>query len=287
MLATKRGGLAVLFQSHFSKEATTEMRFVYLIMVLAVTATTLVALIEGLVETCRFQRNHVANETLTYKNPEFTTRGGCMTKRFGFLLGLTPEECMLCRRVLLSVVLGMMIGFERRRADRPAGVRTMALVSLGSCIFTVDSMFAFSSSPDSWDSSRVAAAIPSGVGFLGAGLIFKQPPRNPTDHHEVHGLTTASSVWLSAAAGIAAGGGLYVIGTFATMVMIIVLRFGPRLPIEDSASHDSFGRDEEQPRKADHSSERARLVQEESKTESSSDNYGGVLPLRSKASLRE
>lgn len=91
-----------------------------------------------------------------------------MDQRFAFLLGLTPLECSLCRRLLLSVVLGMMIGFERRRPDRPAGVRTMSLVSLGSCIFTIDSMFAFSSSPDSWDSSRVAAAIPSGVGFLGA-----------------------------------------------------------------------------------------------------------------------
>jgi len=109
----------------------------------------------------------------------------------------------------------------------------MAVVSLGSCIFTIDSMFAFSSSPDSWDSSRVAAAIPSGVGFLGAGLIYKQPPKHADDTHEVHGLTTASSIWLSAAVGIGAGGGLCVISLFATMTMILILRFGPHMPFSD------------------------------------------------------
>lgn len=106
------------------------------------------------------------DDEIKYKNPEYTTLGHCLQTRYAVLLGLTPQECMLCRRIILSVVLGMMIGFERRRPDRPAGVRTMSLVSLGSCVFTIDSMFAFSSSPDSWDSSRVAAAIPSGVGFL-------------------------------------------------------------------------------------------------------------------------
>eukprot|EP00633_Aureoumbra_lagunensis_P001342 CAMPEP_0197289532 /NCGR_PEP_ID=MMETSP0890-20130614/6809_1 /TAXON_ID=44058 ORGANISM="Aureoumbra lagunensis, Strain CCMP1510" /NCGR_SAMPLE_ID=MMETSP0890 /ASSEMBLY_ACC=CAM_ASM_000533 /LENGTH=231 /DNA_ID=CAMNT_0042761013 /DNA_START=419 /DNA_END=1114 /DNA_ORIENTATION=+ len=115
----------------------------------------------------------------------------------------------------------------------------MSLVSLGSCVFTIDSMFAFSSSPDAWDSSRVAAAIPSGVGFLGAGLIYKQSPRTPEEHHEVHGLTTASSVWLSAAAGIAAGGGLAVIAFFSTCTMLIVLRFGPRLPPDISRFNSS------------------------------------------------
>ena len=84
-------------------------------------------------------------------------------------------------------------------ADRPAGIRTMALVSLGSCLFTINSTFGFIDGPMSWDSSRVAAAIPSGVGFLGAGLIFKEADKdNITGDttHVVHGLTTAASLWI-------------------------------------------------------------------------------------------
>ena len=83
----------------------------------------------------------------------------------------------------------------------------MALVSLGSCLFTLTSISAFKMGPMSWDASRVAAAIPSGVGFLGAGMIWKQAQRDAdgSDTHVVHGLTTAASLWLSAACGIAAG----------------------------------------------------------------------------------
>ena len=87
----------------------------------------------------------------------------------------------------------------------------MALVCLGSCVFTIDSMWAFIDGPMAWDASRVAAAIPSGVGFLGAATIWKgtaskQDGGEPTAP-EVHGLTTATSVWLSAAIGILCGGG--------------------------------------------------------------------------------
>ena len=229
------------YQSHFSPQSGRAMKVSYMIMVVIVVTYTLIVLVDGVLDTCTYPRNRKMSKdtSVTFLNPEFDARGGCLRRRFWFLCWLTPEECMLCRRILISVVLGMLIGFERRRADRPAGVRTMALVSLGSCIFTIDSMFAFSNSPDSWDSSRVAAAIPSGVGFLGAGLIYKRGPRTDDDRHEVHGLTTASSVWLSAAAGIAAGGGLAVIAFFSTMVMIIVLRFGPRLPIDGGEAQDS------------------------------------------------
>ena len=86
----------------------------------------------------------------------------------------------------------------------------MALVCLGSCVFTVDSVLAFIDGPMAWDASRVSAAIPSGVGFLGAASIWKGT-RQKTDEHgvsgapEVHGLTTATSVWLAAAVGILCG----------------------------------------------------------------------------------
>jgi len=94
---------------------------------------------------------------------------------------------------------GGIVGYERREADRPAGIRTMSLVSLGACLFSINSAFAFLDGPMSWDSSRIAAAIPSGVGFLGAGLIFKEAEKNKKSGdttHVVHGLTTAASLWI-------------------------------------------------------------------------------------------
>lgn len=88
-----------------------------------------------------------------------------------------------------------------------------------------------------WDGSRVAAAIPSGVGFLGAGIIWKQENKDG-DGHTVSGLTTAASIWLSAAVGIACSGELYFAATFSVAVMLLLLRFGPRTPSdEESASY--------------------------------------------------
>ena len=74
-----------------------------------------------------------------------------------------------------------------------------ALVSLGSCLFSITSSFNFLDGPMTWDASRIAAAIPSGVGFLGAGLIFKDSSQNKSTgqtSHVVHGLTTAASLWI-------------------------------------------------------------------------------------------
>ena len=82
-----------------------------------------------------------------------------------------------------------------------------------------------------WDSSRVSAAIPSGVGFLGAASIWKSTPGPAGGSHaapEVHGLTTATAVWLSAGVGIMCGGALYVPAFFACAVAIVYLRFAPR-----------------------------------------------------------
>lgn len=112
----------------------------------------------------------------------------------------------------------------------------MALVSLGSCLFTINSVFAFLRGPMSWDASRVSAAIPSGVGFLGAGLIFKEAVKDEdgSSRHVVHGLTTAASVWLSAAVGVACGGELYFSATFCTALILVMLRFGPRMEDADS-----------------------------------------------------
>jgi hypothetical protein len=105
---------------------------------------------------------------LDFENPKYDQRL-CSRRRNIHLAYLTPEECSFGRRIVIAALLGGLIGWERRSADRPAGIRTMSLVSLGACLFSICSAFAFIEGPMNWDGSRVAAAIPSGVGFLGAG----------------------------------------------------------------------------------------------------------------------
>eukprot|EP00588_Corethron_pennatum_P025282 CAMPEP_0194317296 /NCGR_PEP_ID=MMETSP0171-20130528/14029_1 /TAXON_ID=218684 /ORGANISM="Corethron pennatum, Strain L29A3" /LENGTH=308 /DNA_ID=CAMNT_0039073821 /DNA_START=232 /DNA_END=1155 /DNA_ORIENTATION=- len=107
-----------------------------------------------------------------YENPDYDPNP-CLRVPLPQLLWLSRHDCDVSRRLLASVFLGGIIGYERRSSDRPAGIRTMGLVSLGSCCFTLSSNFGFRSSTMGWDSSRVSAALPSGVGFLGAALIWK------------------------------------------------------------------------------------------------------------------
>jgi uncharacterized membrane protein YhiD involved in acid resistance len=97
----------------------------------------------------------------------------------------------------------------------------------------------------SWDASRVAAAIPSGVGFLGAGLIFKEQKKDPhgEDMHTVRGLTTAASLWLSAAVGIACGGQLYFVASFSIAIILVLLRFGPRVELAANPDFVDTNRD--------------------------------------------
>ena len=184
------------------------------------------------------------DKPITYPNPDYDGRK-CPHIRQPMLMGLTQTECSFGRRLVMSILMGGLIGWERRQADRPAGIRTMSLVSLGSCLFTINSAFAFVGGPMEWDASRISAAIPSGVGFLGAGLIFKK-----TDDEEknmvVHGLTTAASVWLSAAVGIACGGELYFAATFGTCLMMLLLRFGPRGSDHDDDDDDENDEEEDE-----------------------------------------
>lgn len=173
--------------------------------------------------------------TIDYPNPLYEMTP-CKYRRLPQLLFLTPMECAFGRRLVMSVLLGGLIGWERRQADRPAGIRTMSLVSLGSCLFTINSAFAFLDGPMTWDASRISAAIPSGVGFLGAGLIFKEAEKDSesgTVTHIVHGLTTSASLWLSSAVGVACGGELYFAATFGVALLLTLLRFGPRAHVEE------------------------------------------------------
>ncbi len=116
-------------------------------------------------------------------------------------------------RLLLATALGAGIGYQRERAGKVAGLRTHILIGLGAALFTVVSAFGFSGAVDP---SRVAAGVVAGVGFIGAGVIFR-------GEEGVAGLTTAASIWIVAAIGLAAGAGLYLISVIVTIITIGVL----------------------------------------------------------------
>ncbi len=113
--------------------------------------------------------------------------------------------------MLLAALLSMLIGLDRERRHRPAGMRTHMLVGIGSCLFTILSIYGFEG-----ETSRVAANIVTGIGFLGAGTIMQRKG-------DVHDLTTAASIWATAAVGMAAGVGMWFTAIVATLIVWTVL----------------------------------------------------------------
>lgn len=116
-------------------------------------------------------------------------------------------------RILFAGLLGSMIGIERKNRNKLAGVRTHAIVALGAALMMVVSKYGFYDIVE-YDASRVAAQIVSGVGFLGAGIIFVR------NSNSVSGLTTAAGIWATAGVGMSMGSGLYVIGVCSTVLII-------------------------------------------------------------------
>jgi putative Mg2+ transporter-C (MgtC) family protein len=127
---------------------------------------------------------------------------------------ISPEQ------IVLRLVLGGLVGLERERLEWAAGMRTHALVSLGSALFMVVSIFGFADILNerhvSLDPSRVAAQVASGIGFIGAGTIILRK-------EIVKGLTTAASIWAVAAVGLAVGGGMFLAGSAATVLSLVIL----------------------------------------------------------------
>ncbi len=111
-------------------------------------------------------------------------------------------------------MLGAIIGFQRERAGKPAGLRTHILICLGAALFTVASIYGFGAASDP---ARIAAGVLIGVGFLGAGIIMR------TGEGIVAGLTTAATIWAVAGIGLAAGAGLYLVSAVAAVLILIVL----------------------------------------------------------------
>lgn len=122
-------------------------------------------------------------------------------------------------RIVLAALAGGVVGIERAYHDKSAGFRTMVLIATGSAFFTI--MSYVMGSPDS-DSSRIAAAIVSGVGFLGAGIIIKVGIN-------IRGLTTAASIWLVASIGMGMGLGLFTLSWTITGIALFVLWILPPL----------------------------------------------------------
>ena len=130
-------------------------------------------------------------------------------------------------RILAAVVLGFLLGLERELTNKYAGLRTHILVCLGSCIFTIISIYGFPTFADGdnvivnqatgiRDTGRVAAQIVTGIGFIGAGTVLRNGPI-------IIGLTTAATLWISAAIGMTCGVGMFDVAVITTIVSVAVL----------------------------------------------------------------
>ena len=116
-------------------------------------------------------------------------------------------------RLLLASLLGGLVGYEREKKHRPAGLRTHMLVCLGSTLITICGLYGFPGS----DTSRLSAAIIGGIGFLGAGTII-------ASRGHIAGLTTAASVWAIGGIGISVGVGFYLASILSAVLMLLILK---------------------------------------------------------------
>lgn len=123
-------------------------------------------------------------------------------------------------RLLLAAGLGAAVGLEREYRQKPAGLRTNILIAVGSALFTILSL---SMGHASGTADRIAAQIVTGIGFLGGGAILR-------NRDTVHGMTTAATIWVNAAIGVAAGAGHYALATVTAGLTLVVLVVLP--PIE-------------------------------------------------------
>ena len=127
-----------------------------------------------------------------------------------FNIGIVDYEVLIS--LVVAAVAGGLVGLEREALHKPAGVRTHMLVSLGAALFVLATL---SIIPD--EVGRIMAGVATGIGFLGAGTIFRSK-----DH--VKGLTSAASIWAVASIGLTVGGGQYVLAIAATIIVIIILQ---------------------------------------------------------------
>jgi len=138
-------------------------------------------------------------------------------------------EFLAIQRLVLSAILGAIIGWEREYANKQAGLRTHMLVTLGSCLLMLLSIYGFQEWIDHpnarFDPARLAAQVINGIGFLAAGAILVRPDL------VVSGLTTAATVWIAMGIGLAVGAGRYFMAIVSTVIVLLVLRVLPMFEV--------------------------------------------------------
>lgn len=117
-------------------------------------------------------------------------------------------------KIFLATCMGAIIGFERKNRNKEAGIRTHSIVCLAASLIIIVSKYGFFD-VENYDAARVAAQVVSGIGFLGAGIIFVK-------NNTLSGLTTAAGIWATAGIGLAMGAGLYFVAVFGTIMVVIV-----------------------------------------------------------------
>ena len=145
------------------------------------------------------------------------------------------SELEILTRILVAVSLGALVGAERQWRSRGAGLRTNALVSLGSALFVILGAYSFAGVDA--DPTRVAAQVASGIGFIGAGVILK-------GGESVSGLNTAASLWASAAVGCLAGGGLYGVAATGALCIVVGNVFLRKIAALIDSASDTYPRSE-------------------------------------------
>lgn len=137
-------------------------------------------------------------------------------------------------RILLSAVLGALVGLERTKRQKEAGIRTHCIIACAAAVFMILSKYAFVDPADvlgtrGADGARIAAQVVSGISFLGAGVIFK-------NGNSIRGLTTAAGIWATSAIGMAIGAGMYWVGLITTAIMMVAQVVLHRFPVAGDAA---------------------------------------------------
>jgi putative Mg2+ transporter-C (MgtC) family protein len=135
------------------------------------------------------------------------------------------QQVYLAFQITLAVILSAIIGLNRERSNKSAGLRTHMLTGTGACLFTLLSLYAFPGA----DSSRVASNVVTGIGFLSGGVIIQRK-------NEAHDLTTAAGIWATAAVGMAVGVGAWFLAVYATIVLWVILDILKRMKLFTSSS---------------------------------------------------
>ena len=139
------------------------------------------------------------------------------------------DTVALAIRLAAAMLLGAALGINREMSLKPAGLRTHALVSLGTALITIVGLQLGTSTGDTAAAARIIQGVVAGIGFIGGGVILHRP-----DVHTVRGLTTAASIWIASATGVAVGAGLWKAAMVAVSLSLLILTVGHSI---DNALH--------------------------------------------------